>query len=499
MPISFLHGFVEHLATYRIHVQGHPPGFLLVLWTLERLGLGSQSAVAALEIGVCVLAIPAVLLAVRDVAGDAAARAAAPFVAVAPVAIWVATSADAFYAGVSAWAVALVVLASGRQDGRSVGYALGGGVLFGVTAFLSYGLILLAIIPIAVAWQRRRIGPLVFAAIGASSVFATFALNGFWWFDGLAATRRQYFAGVASATALPRVPPGRRRLLRDRARARDRRRRWHVCGIAALWLVVGAALLAVAGRSVQRYVEGRGRTDLAAVRRMGAAGGHGARARRPSSPVVGGPSGVHHRPTDVGAEPMVMLVTGGAGFIGSFVVDRALAARHEVRVLDRLHPGAHQCVPDYLDARADYLWGDVADPEVGARAVDGVDAVCHQAAMVGLGVDFADARAYVRDNGMGTATLLGVLPRSGLPRPARRCQQHGRVRRWRVPAATGTVSVRPRPRTRAALDADQWDPMCPDCGGGCTRSRWPRTHGSTRERLCRDQAAPGAPVCRVRS
>ncbi len=159
-----------------------------------------------------------------------------------------------------------------------------------------------------------------------------------------------------------------------------------------------------------------------------------------------------------------MLVTGGAGFIGSFVVDQVLAAGHEVRVLDRLHPGAHQRIPDYLDPRADYLWGDVADPEIAARAVDGVDAVCHQAAMVGLGVDFADVRAYVHDNGLGTATLLGALHARGFRgrlvvassmvvygEGAYRCDRHG--------------SIRPGPRTRTALDARQWDPMCPDCGG----------------------------------
>jgi len=73
---------------------------------------------------------------------------------------------------------------------------------------------------------------------------------------------------------------------------------------------------------------------------------------------------------------MVMLVTGGAGFIGSFVVEQLLDAGHEVRVIDRLHPGAHSGPPDSLDARADYMWGDVADPEVAARAVVGVEALC---------------------------------------------------------------------------------------------------------------------------
>ena len=159
----------------------------------------------------------------------------------------------------------------------------------------------------------------------------------------------------------------------------------------------------------------------------------------------------------------MILVTGGAGFIGSFIVDQLLDAGHEVRVLDRLHPGAHAGPPDYLDPRAQYLWGDVGDPEAAARAVDGVDGVCHQAAMVGLGVDFADAAAYVRDNDLGTATLLGAL--------------HARDFRGRIVVASSMVvygeggyccdrhgSVHPPPRTRAALDARRWEPECPACG-----------------------------------
>ena len=244
-PVEFLGGFVDHIAEYRVHVQGHPPGYLLVLWALDRIGLGSVSAVAAVEIAVGVLAIPAVLLAVREVAGNDAARAAAPFVAVAPLAIWVATSADAFYAGVSAWAVALLVLATGRCDRRGARYALAGGVLFGVTAFLSYGLVLLALVPVAVACRRRRCAPLVIAAAGAAAVFALFALAGFWWFDGLVATRARYFAGVASrrpylefllvnvACFAIALGPA---LAVALGRLRDRR----------VWLLVGAALVAVA-------------------------------------------------------------------------------------------------------------------------------------------------------------------------------------------------------------------------------------------------------------
>ncbi len=79
--------------------------------------------------------------------------------AVAPVAIWVATSADAFFAGVGAWAVTLAILATGRSGGRRVAYGIAGGVLFGITAYLSYGLVLLALIPAVVALAPAPLRP----------------------------------------------------------------------------------------------------------------------------------------------------------------------------------------------------------------------------------------------------------------------------------------------------------------------------------------------------
>src|SRR3954447_19207228 len=105
----------------------------------------------------------------------------------------------------------------------------------------------------------------------------------------------------------------------------------------------------------------------------------------------------------------MILVTGGAGFIGSHVVDALLQAGEDVRVLDVLLPAAHRERPDYLDPRAELIAGDVRDPDVVARAVDGVSAVSHQAAMVGLGVDLSDIADYVAHNDLGTATLLRVL------------------------------------------------------------------------------------------
>jgi methylthioxylose transferase len=197
-PGALLSTFVDRIGDYSIHVQGHPPGMLLLLSALDRVGLGGSGWAAGLCIAGGAAAVPAVLVAVREVAGEVTARRATPFLVIAPAAIWIATSADAFFMGVSAWAVALVVLATGRHGRRSDAYALAGGLLFGAAAFLSYGLVLLAVVPAAVAGHRRWFRPLALAAIGATPVFLVFFAAGFWWVAGLLATRQQYFAGVGS-------------------------------------------------------------------------------------------------------------------------------------------------------------------------------------------------------------------------------------------------------------------------------------------------------------
>jgi dTDP-L-rhamnose 4-epimerase len=160
---------------------------------------------------------------------------------------------------------------------------------------------------------------------------------------------------------------------------------------------------------------------------------------------------------------MDVLVTGGAGFIGSHLVDLLAERGHGVRVLDRLHPKAHGGPPDYLRDDVEYLWADLDGPELDG-AVDGVQAVCHQAAMVGLGRDLGDVVDYVRDNALGTARLLAALHR----RPGRvdrlllassmvvygegnyTCRAHGQVR--------------PAPRGTARLAVGRWEPPCPACG-----------------------------------
>jgi len=169
-----------------------------------------------------------------------------------------------------------------------------------------------------------------------------------------------------------------------------------------------------------------------------------------------------------------VLVTGGAGFIGSAVVDRLVADGDDVVVLDCLLPGAHRVPPDYLNPAAEYRFEDLADPDAAARAVVGVDAVCHQAAMVGLGVDFGDVVAYVDHNDRATGVLLDALHRrrfSGRLVLASsmviygegryRCAEHGQVR--------------PGPRLVADLDAGRFEPRCPQCALGLEPGPVPET------------------------
>ena len=161
---------------------------------------------------------------------------------------------------------------------------------------------------------------------------------------------------------------------------------------------------------------------------------------------------------------MRVLVTGGAGFIGSHVVDGLLADGHEVRVLDALLELAHRDVPDYLDPEAEFVHADVRDPAAVATALQGVDAVCHQAAMVGLGVDLADAPDYASHNDLGTAVLLAGLAARGFAGPLvlassmvvygegrYRCAEHG--------------IVAPAPRRVEDLRAGRFEPRCPGCAG----------------------------------
>jgi dTDP-L-rhamnose 4-epimerase len=156
---------------------------------------------------------------------------------------------------------------------------------------------------------------------------------------------------------------------------------------------------------------------------------------------------------------MRVLVTGGAGFIGAHVCAAMTAAGHETVALDCLHPAAHR------DRAYDgsFHFGDLRDPDVTASALRGVDAVVHQAAMVGMGVNLDDAPEYVSCNDLGTAVLLAAMARARVRRlvlassmvvygeGAYTCAGHG--------------ATRPAPRRPEDLRAGVFEPRCPTCAG----------------------------------
>ncbi|MEU2367518.1 NAD-dependent epimerase/dehydratase family protein [Streptomyces pseudogriseolus] len=143
---------------------------------------------------------------------------------------------------------------------------------------------------------------------------------------------------------------------------------------------------------------------------------------------------------------MRVLVTGGAGFIGSHVVTALRERGHD---------------PVVFDVRSDPA-ADVRAPDAVRAALDGVDAVCHQAAMVGLGTGFADAPEYVSRNDLGTAVLLAAMAEAGVGRLvlAGSMVVYGEGRY--VCAEHGVV--RPGPRDEADLAAGRFEPPCPVCG-----------------------------------
>jgi dTDP-L-rhamnose 4-epimerase len=159
---------------------------------------------------------------------------------------------------------------------------------------------------------------------------------------------------------------------------------------------------------------------------------------------------------------MRVLVTGAAGFIGSHVLEAMAAAGYEVRGLDSLSPAVHDGKPSYLPNELELRVADVRDSAAVDDALEGVDAVCHLAAMVGLGVSLADLPLYADVNVTGTAILLDAMGRRGVSRlvlsssmvvygeGAYECPRHG--------------GVRPLPRAAADLDAGVFEPRCPVCG-----------------------------------
>jgi len=160
-----------------------------------------------------------------------------------------------------------------------------------------------------------------------------------------------------------------------------------------------------------------------------------------------------------------ILVTGGAGFIGSFLVDELVKQGNEVRILDSLDPQVHpnSRPPEYLNRRAEFIKGDVRDRDTVKKAIQDIEVVFHEAAAVGVGQSMYQIEHYVDVNTRGTAVLLDVL-----------VNEKNSVKKFLVAASMSSYGegayeckncglVEPELRTEGQLKKKVFELMCPKC------------------------------------
>jgi dTDP-L-rhamnose 4-epimerase len=162
---------------------------------------------------------------------------------------------------------------------------------------------------------------------------------------------------------------------------------------------------------------------------------------------------------------MKILVTGGAGFIGSHLVDRLISENHEVVVIDNLEPQVHQNKkPDYLNSEAKYIFKDLSDKETLVSILKDVEIIFHQAAAVGVGQSMYEIEKYVEMNVMGTAKLLELL-----------VNNENSVKKLVVASSMSIYGegayecgkcgiVYPELRSEKQMKTREWEMICPKCG-----------------------------------
>ncbi|MFF1303771.1 hypothetical protein [Streptomyces sp. NPDC058307] len=235
-----LRDFTRHILigspdNWGAHVAGHPPGATLTFVLLDRIGLGGGGWAGTWCITVGTTAAVAVLVAVRSLADESLARRAAPFLVLAPAAVWVGTSADGYFAAVAAWAVALLALAV--QGCRPALNGLCSGLLFGLTVYLSYGLTLMVVVAAAVLLLGSSRRPLLFALAGFVVVPVLFTVSGFAWWEGYRLLQTRYYQGAGGVRPYAY---------------------WVWANLACTVLIVGPATVAGVRRAAVRLWPGRG-------------------------------------------------------------------------------------------------------------------------------------------------------------------------------------------------------------------------------------------------
>ncbi len=162
---------------------------------------------------------------------------------------------------------------------------------------------------------------------------------------------------------------------------------------------------------------------------------------------------------------MKILVTGGAGFIGSFLVDRLVKLGHAVTIYDNLEPQVHQGkIPIYLNKKARFIRADICDRAKLDRALKNIDIIFHEAAMVGVGQSMYEIAKYTKVNTYGTALLLDLIVN----------KHRDHIQKLIVAASMSEYGeglyncrncgdIKPELRSEKQLNKKQWELRCPNC------------------------------------
>jgi hypothetical protein len=227
--LDYLSGYTGDAEDLSNAARGHPPGPVLLLWLLQRIGLSEPLTLGLLITAVGALVTPLVLVAVRGVCGELAARHLAPVLILAPYAVWISVSVDVIVAVLGAAVVVMGVRASapGRTGLRAAGWALAGGVTLGVAALFSYAAPWLGLSAVCLYFARRRAFLNIATGVGALVPVLAAEAAGFSWIDGLLVARDDY---------VTRVEPNRSVVA------------WSFISIVVLLLAAGPALVRSAGR-----------------------------------------------------------------------------------------------------------------------------------------------------------------------------------------------------------------------------------------------------------
>ena len=181
-----------HPENWKVHVAGHPPGSLLSFVLLDRIGITDPFWVSVTVVSLGATGVAAVLLTLGVLGSRDLARRAAPWVALAPLAVW-AGSGETLWAAVAAWGLFLLALACTR---RSPVIAVAAGLVLGLSLFLSYGLVLFGLLALAVFGLTRAWQLLPGAGLGVAAVVGLFWVAGYTWWDAYPVLRERYFDGI---------------------------------------------------------------------------------------------------------------------------------------------------------------------------------------------------------------------------------------------------------------------------------------------------------------